>query len=228
MTNNELKERRFVIGDIHGCFKTFNHLLFNKLKINKNDKIYLLGDYIDRGPKSKEVVDLIIKLQNDDYKLFPIRGNHEEMLLYSLQSYEYFEMWLQNGAIHTLNSFNINHTIELDYKYLEFFAGLPYYYELNDFIIVHAGLNFEIDDPFTDLNAMVWQRNPYIDLNKTKGKRLIVGHTPVPLEIIKASLDIGKIYLDGGCVYAGRHEGLGWLVALELDSFKIYSVYKMD
>jgi serine/threonine protein phosphatase 1 len=220
--------RRFVIGDVHGCFKTFDFMLFNELKITKDDEIYLLGDYIDRGPCSKEVIDLIISLQEQHYNIFPIRGNHEEMLISSLKSFNHFEQWIHNGAKHTLKSFGISHTTEFELKYLEFFFELPYYYELKDFIIVHGGLNFSIEDPFTDLTSMVWLRNPYVDLKKTKGKRIIVGHTPVHLEIIKASLGIGQIYLDGGCVYAKKYEGLGWLAALELNSFKIHSVYNMD
>ena len=52
-----MNQRKIIIGDIHGCFLTLNKLLFDDLKINKSDTLYFLGDYIDRGPSSKQVID---------------------------------------------------------------------------------------------------------------------------------------------------------------------------
>ena len=63
---------------------------------------------------------------------------------------------------------------------------------------------------------MVWIRNDSVDRDKIGGKKLIVGHTPVPLEMIRKSIDSDKIMLDGGCVYYGRFKNLGYLCALEL------------
>ena len=72
--------RLFAIGDIHGCFDSFQELIENKIQLSKNDRLVLLGDYIDRGPKSKEVIDYIINLQAKGYNIIALAGNHEVML----------------------------------------------------------------------------------------------------------------------------------------------------
>lgn len=69
---------------------------------------------------------------------------------------------------------------------------------------------------------MVWERNSFIDMEKTSGKRLIVGHSATPIEIIKESLSSNRILFGGGCVYEGLERGLGYLCALELNTFKLY------
>ena len=64
----------FAIGDIHGCFDSLKELIESNIKLDKNDKLILLGDYIDRGNKSKKVVDYIINLQEKDYDITPLIG----------------------------------------------------------------------------------------------------------------------------------------------------------
>jgi serine/threonine protein phosphatase 1 len=220
--------RQIVIGDIHGCSKTFRNLLFDTLMVTKEDDIYLLGDYIDRGPNSKKVVKRILKMKKEGYKLYPIIGNHEVLLLDSVNFVQNHLAWFRNGARNTLKSFGINYAHEFRPKYLNFFRELPYYYILDDFIIVHGGLNFDIDDPFLDKEAMVWTRDNNVNMEKTGGRRLICGHTPTPLDLIQKSLKKDKIVLDGGCVYFGRHPGLGYLVALELNSMQLYFHRNID
>lgn len=222
------KSRRFAVGDIHGCSETFSKLSFDILKIEKKDEVYLLGDYIDRGPHSKKVVDMIIDLQKEEYSIFPIMGNHEKMLLDSGKSYIDYMTWIYNGANTTMESFSIDNIDELDKKYLDFFKCLPYYYELKDFILVHAGLNFDIPNPLEDKESMVWIRDDFVDKGKINGKRFICGHTPIPLEKIRKTLKESKIMLDGGCVYSGSFKGLGNLVALDLDSFELFVQTNID
>ena len=71
---------KYVISDIHGCIRTFEALL-KMLHFSISDELYLLGDYIDRGPDSKSVLDLILSMRNKGYKIAALRGNHEELLL---------------------------------------------------------------------------------------------------------------------------------------------------
>jgi len=215
-------KRIFVIGDIHGCFKTFNVLTEQLLKINKDDTVYLLGDYIDRGPSSKQVVDKIIELQAQGYDINPIMGNHERMLLDSTISDKHFNEWQKNGCETTLKSFGIPDILSLEKHYLEFFQALPYYYELKNFILIHAGLNFAIENPMTDTDAMLWTRNREFDAEKTGGRKLIVGHTPIPLKLIKLSMITNCIMLDGGCVYLNKYPDMGNLAAIELNSSRLY------
>jgi len=220
--------RKFVIGDIHGCSKTFKNLLFETLEITKEDSIYLLGDYIDRGPNSKKVIDRIIKMKKQGFDINPILGNHELLLLDSANFVQNHIVWFRNGAKPTLKSFNINYAHEFKPKYLDFFRNLPYYILLEDYVIVHGGLNFSAAEPLEDKESMVWIRDSYVDLYKTGGRKLICGHTPTPLDLIKKSLGHDKILLDGGCVYYGRHPGLGYLVALELNTIELFFHRNID
>ena len=68
--------RIIAIADVHGCNRTFGQLLIEKVRLNKIDTLYLLGDFIDRGPDSKGVLDTILELLCDDYDVRPILGNH--------------------------------------------------------------------------------------------------------------------------------------------------------
>ena len=221
MTNSSNIGRRFVIGDIHGCYNTLDELLFNNLKITIQDKIYFVGDYIDRGPRSKEVIDLLIQLRQEGYSINPVMGNHEFMLISHYRG-EDIAHWQKNGCAITLKSFGIGNIYELDNKYLEFFLGLPFYIELDDFIICHAGMNFDEPNPLNENFSMLWTRDDFVDMEKTGGRRLVCGHTPHTLEQIQYSLKLNKIQLDGGCVYYGRHPGVGYLCAIELNSMQIY------
>ena len=78
--------RVFAIGDIHGCYKTLKTLLFDEIKITKDDELIFLGDLIDRGLKSKKVLKLILRLKRNGFKVSCLMGNHEIMLLKSIKS----------------------------------------------------------------------------------------------------------------------------------------------
>jgi serine/threonine protein phosphatase 1 len=220
--------KRYVIGDIHGCVNTFKKLIQDSLHITKSDEIYLLGDYIDRGPDSKAVIDYVMLMQESGYSVHCLMGNHEKLLLDSLDSPENETIWAYNGSYQTLKSFGISSCMELKPKYVNFFRTLHYYFELDDFIIVHAGLNFSIEDPLKDKNAMLWIRDETVEPKKIKNKRIVCGHTPLPLNKIRQTLESNKIMLDGGCVYHYKHNGLGKLVALELNSMELTAVESID
>ncbi|MER3329086.1 MAG: serine/threonine protein phosphatase, partial [Candidatus Kapaibacterium sp.] len=117
---------------------------------------------------------------------------------------------------------------EIKSKYIKFFEELEYYIELDDFILVHGGLNFNAENPLNDKKSMLWSRNLHIDKSKTNRKRLIVGHTPVKFKKVKRSLNEDIIKLDGGCVYSKVKEKQGNLVALELNEMKLFRKYNID
>lgn len=219
--------RRFVIPDIHGCARTFAALVFDVLRIRQTDMLYLLGDYIDRGPRSREVIDLLVSLQHDGFIIHPIRGNHDEMLLRSCGSLDYFRLWILNGGRTTLESFGVEDPCEIPGPYRHFLAGLPYYLELEDSILVHAGLNFAADDPFADTQAMLWSRSDEVVPERTGYRKVISGHTPVSRETIRQSISTGRIFLDNGCVYAPQPD-LGTLAALELNTMSLYFQVNID
>ena len=217
---------RFVIGDIHGCHKTLDKLL-GILSPSKSDTIYFLGDYIDRGPDSKAVFDIIFDTIDSGIEVIALRGNHEDMLLKSINSNMISTIWInKNGGWTTLKNFDAENVSQIPEKYIEFIKNTKYYVELPEFLLVHAGLNFTIENPFDDREAMLWTRNDVqeVDVSKTGNRPLIVGHTPVPEEKVKNSLNSAMIMLDGGCVYHKHSSGLGSLCALELDSMKLTTV----
>jgi len=223
------KERKiYAIGDIHGCINTLKKMLHDTLQISKSDEVFLLGDFIDRGPDSKAVIDYIMQMQEMGYSLHCLMGNHEKLLLDSLESPFNENIWAYNGSYQTLKSFGIASADELKPKYINFFMTLHYYFELEEFVLVHAGLNFDIQNPLNDTNAMLWIRNENIDISKINNKRIVCGHTPTTLYQIQESLKSDKIMLDGGCVYLYKHNGLGKLVALELNSMQLKAIECID
>ena len=172
--------KQYAIGDIHGCSKTFKELL-DKIGLIEGDELYLLGDYIDRGPDSKGVIDTIFELREKGFKVICLRGNHESMLLDALKNREEQKNFMRNGGKQTLQSFDTVRPIDLPIEYIHFFESLPFYHEVGDYILVHAGLNFLEADPLTDTEAMMWIRNWYqwIDYNWLGNRTILHGHTPI-------------------------------------------------
>ncbi|MFK7899242.1 MAG: metallophosphoesterase family protein [Cyclobacteriaceae bacterium] len=216
--------RSFALGDIHGCFTTCKTLLEDVIQLTLNDTLYILGDYIDRGNDSKKVIDYLLDLKEAGYSLCFLRGNHEQMLLNSLNNKKKEQQWLAHGGKETLASFGVASAQELDEKYIQFFNELAYYVEYKEYILVHAGLNFKIKDPFKDTHAMLWLKFMEIDRSKINNKIIIHGHTPYPTSIIlsqnpKIEADIS---VDGGCVFANKKEDLGSLIAFEMNTQTFY------
>jgi serine/threonine protein phosphatase 1 len=212
--------RTFVIGDIHGCAATLRRLVDEVLHPSCDEHIYLLGDLIDRGPDSKGVLDFIFELRRRGLSVNSVRGNHEEMLLKAGDHHNHLDMWTANGGLETLESFQADGPGDIPHEYREFLHSLPLYITLENFIIVHAGLNFVPSNPFDDTSAMLWTRSPFVDPQRIRGRRLICGHTPVSRAVLEASLISNKIMLDNGCVFGGKPEK-GSLAALELESMAV-------
>lgn len=219
--------RIFVIGDIHGCAATLRRLIEEALRPLPADRIFLLGDLIDRGPDSKGVLDYIFELRERGLPVTSIRGNHEEMYLLAGADAYSLELWKLNGGLATLTSFNVDHPHDIPRRYRDELNALPLYIPLDDFVLVHAGLNFDTPYPFDDTDAMLWTRSHYVDRQRISGRRLISGHTPVTLHQLEASLESSKIMLDNGCVFINR-PGMGNLAALELQSMTLYLQPNVD
>jgi serine/threonine protein phosphatase 1 len=217
--------RIFAISDIHGCFRPFYELVVNTIKLEKSDQLILLGDYIDRGNQSKDVIDFIIDLQKAGFNISPLAGNHEVMLLDAYNNPEILPLWLMNSGMSTLLSFGIQDIKEIDYRYIEYLSSLEYYKIIGQIIFVHAGFDDLAIDPFTDKHSMVWEcRNSY-QHPQLSGKTIIHGHRPktVP-NVQKLISDKSKVIpIDTGCVYS-KEQGYGILSALEINSMTLFSV----
>jgi len=219
------QKRTVVIADIHGCCRTL-HALLSTVRLTADDTLYLLGDYIDRGPGSKCVIETILTLQKEGFDLRPVRGNHEEMFLTALTSYS-FSLWLGNGGDATLQSYGVRHPREVDHDHIVFIRSLPCYRITDSHVFVHAGLDLSLDDPFSAAGeeTMLWARFTTEDTSRLEGRTLVTGHTPVGLETIRSSLGKEHIQLDNGCVLGAVERGnseKGNLVALVLESGELF------
>ncbi|OFX35817.1 MAG: hypothetical protein A2W95_04670 [Bacteroidetes bacterium GWA2_40_14] len=220
-----MNKRLFAIGDIHGCFDLLKELVENKIQLQKDDKLILLGDYIDRGDKSKEVVDFIIELSENGYDIIPLMGNHEAMLLDAFENEKDISKWIQNGGNETLKSFEIDSLKDIESKYIEFIKGLRYYYAFEDYLFVHAGFNDNVLNPFTDYYSMLWKCKETYTNPLLSEKTIIHGHNPVRVAICEERV-LAKhrvINIDTGCVYEDS-EGYGRLTAYDCNRQRILFV----
>jgi serine/threonine protein phosphatase 1 len=220
-------KRTFVIGDVHGCALTLQHLIFKVIRVRRTDTLYLLGDLIDRGPRSRETLETILRLRSAGYSIASIRGNHEEMMLNACRNRTESLLWLENGGVATIESFNVEDACEIPVETRKFITGFPYYILLDRFILCHAGINCLADNPLDDHEAMIWSRDLRVMPERLGGRRLICGHTVQTLEEIGTSLSSERISLDNGCVFNER-SGLGHLVALELETMTLYETKNID
>ena len=217
--------RLFAIGDIHGCFKTFYELVIREIDLKKEDKLILLGDYIDRGTQSKEVIDFIIDLQVKGFDVVPLTGNHEAMLLGSYNDPSMFYLWSMNSCETTLLSFGVENVRDMGKLYIDFFSGLKYYESIGNFLFVHAGFNDSEADPFSDREYMIWESRPDYENPVLRGKTIIHGHRPKTLEFVRKQISSKSkvIPIDTGCVY-GLEIGYGYLSALDVNEMRLYPV----
>lgn len=204
--------RQIAISDIHGCAKTFEKLL-ETLALTPSDELFILGDYVDRGPDSKGVIDRIWAMQQNGYQVRCLRGNHEELVLRAASgNFTFLEKWLQTDGKDTMDSFGVKTCADIPANYLTWMAELPYFLETGDYILVHAGLDFDLSDPLSDNSEMCWLRNWHSKINYDwLGKRMILhGHTPIEKPDIYLQQDLldknQYLDIDCGCVYADpRH-----------------------
>lgn len=237
-----MNQKRWVIPDIHGYAKTLEALLA-QIQPAKSDHLIFLGDYIDRGPDSKKVIDIIMQLQENGYLVTALYGNHEEFLLlnyYDTQKKKGFfdflktnllkKEWLEFGGKTTLKSFGIKSIKHIPIKYIQWLEKLEYYKEFNDCVLVHAGLNFKPENVYQDKKAMLWAKEFKIIPSKIGYKKLIHGHTPVDLEFIHHSIaqkDQEFLDLDNG-VFMTQKPGFGNLLAYELNEKLLITQHNED
>lgn len=207
---------------------TFKALLGQINICRESDKLYLLGDYVDRGPDSKGVIDEIISLQQAGYAVHPIRGNHEQMLIADHRA-ETVKGWHDMADEELKKSFGIENLSQLPIEYINFCKALPYYHLEDDFIAVHAGLDFSQEDPLAEKKALLWIRDWYNNVNYDwlQERKIIHGHTPLTRQEIEeqfSGFDERQILnIDCG-VYLSKSKihGLGHLCAFDITNKRLY------
>ena len=209
--------RQLVIPDIHGCSQTFRALLA-KVELQPQDQLFLLGDYINRGPDNVGVIQTILDLQAAGFSVFPLRGNHEQMAIDS-----HARRLKEPSQVNVLASRRMKPKGLVDEQglllpsYLNFFQSLPYYYELDDYFLVHAGFDFSQSQPLLHFEAMLWTNTMASTSAASLGKQIVRGHVTQGLPIIKEEVSTSSpiISLDNGC-YRHSQTGMGNLLCLDL------------
>ncbi len=216
-----MEKRLIAVGDIHGHYFPLRRLL-DKISPTKQDKFVFIGDYIDRGPHSKQVIEYLINFEQKYDALF-LRGNHEDMLLaYICEDPEaqYGDSYLMNAGDTTAYSYTGQENSLSELKqylpihHLNFIKRTRLYYETDRYIFVHAGIYPNVPMEHQKREDLLWIREPFFYSPTGLDKIVVFGHTPMKDVIITND----KIAIDTGAGYELS------LSAIELNSRKKYSV----
>jgi serine/threonine protein phosphatase 1 len=203
--------RTFAIGDIHGCRTALSRLL-EELNPGKDDQLIFLGDFIDRGPASRAVIELLIEQSEKGPCVF-LRGNHEVMILEGRKDPLKASMWQSYGGLEMLESyggaFEKDWWTKIPDAHWKFLQGTVRAHEDSKNIFVHAFLHADLDIKNQPDALIMWNFFDGIRPHKS-GKRVICGHTPQRSGMIN---NLGYAV----CVDTGAAIG-GWLTALEVGS----------
>lgn len=214
-------QRRICIGDVHGHYDTLMALL-DFAAPTSEDHVYFLGDLIDRGPKSAEIIEFV---RTSSYEC--LMGNHEMMMLEAIAvdgtvHEETFVAWYHSGGANTLQSYNH----KIPYEHLQWLRERPTHLDLGDVWLVHAGIcpNLPIHEQGAD--QFCWVRNEFHSMARPyfADKLVIIGHTITftfpgvePGQVVQGP---GWLDIDTG-VY---HTKSGWLTAFDIDRREVFQV----
>lgn len=200
------------IADIHGQLDALCRLLAH-LKSGgiefARDQLVFLGDYVDGGPDSRRVVDLLIDLEQEHPHWIFLLGNHEDMLLNALADPREWQNWYNQGGRATLQSYahepggRFTHPAMANLiptNHIEWMRSRPLIFETKSFIFVHGGLDPDVADVRDNTReTLLWIREPFVFSRRNWGKRIIFGHTHFPKPLVMPN----KIGIDAG----DRREG---------------------
>lgn len=221
---SEINHRRIIVGDVHGHYEGLMALM-EAISPGRDDKVYFLGDLIDRGPDSAHVVEFV---QQHAYSC--LLGNHEQLMLDAFpngQSGRVFtpalQAWLYSGGRATVASYGDEATL---LNHLDWFRSLPTYLDLGDLWLVHAGVNPKMPLEAQTTQEFCWIRDEFHSAAQPyfPDKLIITGHTitfTLP-RVAPGELASGRGWLD---IDTGAyHPKSGWLTGLDMTNRKVYQV----
>ncbi len=199
--------------------------MLDKVHLKPADQLFFLGDYVNKGPRSCDTLDYIINLSSNNLNIHCLLGNHDLIILNHLTG----TITQSHERLHSWNSECFYHTGEREH-YINFLNNLPYFIEMEDCFLVHAGFDFSAPQPFEAWEAMLNIVGIDVDNKLVMGKKIIHGHFPQTLDTIKSAIDKNSqvIGLDNGCVYQGIRKEQGCLLCLDLTGNKLYQQQKVD
>ena len=202
------------VGDIHGCIHALDALL-EAIELTDADQLVVLGDVIDQGRDSRDVICRLIELR-DRCQLICLMGNHEEMLLASLDNEGARRFWEQAGGISTIYSYKYGGKItDIPDEHVQFIRECRPYYETKEFIFVHANYDPELAMFDQPAHLLRWAMLEPEDAARHKsGKTAFCGHTEQRSGEV---LDLGFMKcLDTACWH------FGWLTAMDVHSGQVW------
>jgi serine/threonine protein phosphatase 1 len=207
--------RVYAVGDIHGCAAKLDalHALMAEdaaAAAEPRKAIVYLGDYVDRGPDSRGVVDRLAGPPPFEAETVRLIGNHEAMLRAALAapvSLDRVSLWLRNGGGAALASWGIDVATEpetwwasIPPAHRRFLEGLATVHRLGGYLFVHAGVRPGVPLDRQDPEDLIWIREPFLSSTADHGAVVVHGHTPAQAVVIRRN----RIGLDTGAVYGGR------------------------
>jgi serine/threonine protein phosphatase 1 len=207
--------RTIAIGDIHGCALALRAIL-EAVRPRPSDLIVPLGDYVDRGPDSRGVLERMLQLRRE-CMVVPIMGNHDEMLLQARGGH-HPTTWLGVGGLATLASYGAGADLDpaiIPYEHIAFLESCVAFYETETHIFLHASYLPHLPMSEQPSLALYWEslREGVPDPHKS-GKTVIAGHTSQRSGEI---LNLGHLICIDTCCYGG-----GWLTALDVGSGQVW------
>lgn len=208
--------RTFAIGDIHGYTDALNGLL-DAIRPTEGDTLVLLGDYIDRGPDSRGVVERLVRLESECH-VIPILGNHDQMALDIAEGdTSLFLDWLRFGGEMTLDSYDCASPADFPASHLDFLRRCVPWHESEQNIFVHASYIRELPMEQQPAEVLRWDSLRYrLPGLHCSGKKAVVGHTS---QKTGQPLELDYLICIDTWIY-----GEGYLTALDVDSGKIWQV----
>ena len=209
---NQVKSRTIAIGDIHGHIKALVGLI-DLINPQSEDNLVFLGDYINRGPDSKGVLQFIIDLKQR-CNVICIMGNHEEMMINAYSDLSTMGWFLENGGHETLQSYGPAKNLSLvPQAHKDFLLGLPLYHETEQHFFIHANYDYNVDLLDMDSSTALWRSLDDRPRKHISKKTAILGHTP---QMNGEILDLEHLVcIDTGCGFGGK------LTALEVISRRV-------
>jgi len=209
----------YAIGDVHGCYDQLLELeaviAADGRDLDGEKWLVTLGDYIDRGPRSADVIAHVMGPAPAGFRRFSLFGNHESLLLDFIDNPAATPDYLEWGGLRTLASYGI----DLDYpplrasapvrrllldalppEHLRFIAELPIYLSLPGWLFVHAGIRPGVPLAGQTNDDLIWIRAPFLTSQLTGGLRVVHGHTPGPDIVVTPH----RIDVDTRCFSTGR------------------------
>lgn len=204
--------RVIAIGDIHGCAEALRALL-EAIVPAADDTIITLGDCVDRGPNSREVIDQLCEVAtNCNY--VPLTGNHELMMLSAIDQQSLAGNWMMFGGQQTMASYG-NSLEQIPDEHIEFMRSFRRSFETDDHIFVHANYIADLDMVDQPERIIFWERlTSMVPPPHRSGKRVLVGHTP---QADGEVLDLGHLVCIDTCCFAG-----GWLTAFDVTTNRVW------